>query len=97
MLPDEIPPLSADVSTTARLRSGRLYYPFEILSFVPVFRRAAAFFLPRDAHAWMNKDDPSRPDFDFAYSAAVKRTGIEFQLVVHSLSVEQIDLFKGKS
>ena len=97
MLPDEIPPRSTDVSTAAPLHSGRLYYPLEILSFVPIFERAVAFFLPHDAHAWMNKDDPSRPDFDLAYFAAVKRTGIEFQTVVLSLPVGQANLFKDRS
>jgi hypothetical protein len=45
----------------------------------------------------MNKDDPSRPGFDFAYAAAVKRTALEFENIVQSLPVVQVTLFTGKS
>lgn len=95
--PDQTPPLLADVLTDSRLHSGRLYYPLEFLSFIPVLRPLVLPFLPRDAHAWMNKDDPSRPGFDFAYAAAVKRTRLEFQKVIQALSPAQARLFTGKS
>jgi len=94
---DEIVPLPGDGPTATRLFSGRLYYPLEVLSFVPTLGRLITFLLPRDAHAWMNKDDPSRPDFNLAYIAAVKRTVIEFQKLTQSLTVEQADLFRDKA
>lgn len=95
--PDQTPPLLAEVLTDSRLHSGRLYYPLEFLSFIPVLRPLVLPFLPRNAHAWMNKDDPSRPGFDFAYAAAVKRTRLEFQQITQVLSSAQARLFIGKS
>lgn len=95
--PDQIPPLLADVITDPRLCSGRLYYPLEVLSFLPVLLPLVLPFLPRDSHAWMNKDDPSRPGFDFAYTAAVKRTALEFQSLRQRLSPAQFVLFTNQS
>ena len=91
--PDQIHPLLADVLNDARLRSGRLYYPLEVLSFLPVLRPLVLPLLPHDSHAWMNKDDPSRPGFDFACAAAVKRTALEFEKIAESLSPRELMLF----
>jgi hypothetical protein len=91
--PDQIQPQLEEVLRDARLRSGRLYYPLEALSFVPVLLPLVLPLLPRNSHAWMNKDDPSRPDFDFAYAAAVRRTEFEFQNIQRSLSPAQAALF----
>ena len=95
--PDQIPPLLAEVLSDSRLHSGRLYYPLGVLSFFSVLQPLVALFLPRNSHAWMNKDDPSRPDFDFAYVAAVKRTELEYQNIVRDLVPAQVALFTGKS
>ena len=94
---DEILPLNSAADWPAPLHSGRLYYPLEALSFVPFIGKAVALLLPHDSHAWMNKDDPSRPNFDLAYAAAVKRSGIEFQHVLGSLEPLQQALFTGKA
>jgi len=94
--PEQTPPLFADALNDSRLRSGRLYYPFELLSFVPALRWLVLPRLPHDAHAWMHKDDPSRPDFDFAYAAAVKRTVLEFQNIIQVLPFAQVSLFTGQ-
>ena len=91
--PDQIHPLLADVLSDERLHSGRLYYPLEVLSFLPVFRPLVLPLLPRDSHAWMNKDDPSCPGFAFASAAAIKRTAFEFQNIVQSLSSVELALF----
>ena len=91
--PDQTPPLFAEALNDPRLHSGRLYYPFEVLSFVPALRGLVLPWLPHDAHAWMHKDDPSRPDFDFAYAAAVKRTLLEFQIIIQALPAAQTSLF----
>jgi hypothetical protein len=94
--PDQI--LSGDLASMpgVRLYSGRLYYPLEVLSFIPFFGRAVAFLLPTDAHAHMNKDDPSRPGFELAYTAAVNRTALEFHQLLRSLPPLQEDLFRDK-
>lgn len=94
--PDQTPPLADDALTDSRLHSGRLYYPLEILGFIPALHWLVLPWLPRDSHTWMNKDDPSRPDFEFAYAAAVKRTAFEFQTVIESLSSTQAALFTGQ-
>ena len=91
--PEQIAPLLLDVLNDPRLRSGRLYYPLEVLSFLPVLRPLILPLLPRDSHAWMNKDDPSRPGFDFACAAAVKRTTFEFEKTAQLLSPSHLALF----
>lgn len=92
---DQIQPLFAGALTDSRLHSGRLYYPIEVLCFIPALQPMVLPFIPHDSHAWMNKDDPSRPDFDFAYTAAVKRSLLEFQNITDVLSPTQVDLFTG--
>ncbi len=94
--PDQISPLFAEALNDSRLHSGQLYYPLEVLSFIPVLQSLVARFLPRNSHARMNKDNPSRPDFDFAYAAAVKRTELEYQNIVRDLVPAQVALFTGK-
>lgn len=91
--PDQIHPLLVAALTDPRLCSGRLYYPLEVLSFLPLLQPLVVPLLPRDSHAWMNIDDPSRPGFDFAYAAAVKRTTIEFENIKKSLSPAAFALF----
>lgn len=92
--PDTIEPCVPDLLTSPELRSGRLYYPLEVLSFVPITRAWAMARLPRDSHAWMNLDEPERgPLFDYALEAAVKRTRLEYEQTIGGLSVEQARLF----
>ncbi|MFC2064893.1 HET-C-related protein [Chloroflexota bacterium] len=79
---------------SSHLHSGRLYYPLEVLSFIPGIRTLVLPLLPRDSHAWMALDGPeSGENFSFAFSAAVKRTKIEFEDIISELSVEQLALF----
>jgi hypothetical protein len=94
--PWEIDPEQHDILHSSRLYSGKLYYPFELLSFVEGLREYVLPFLPRDSHAWMNKDIPSRQYFDVAFAAAVKRTNLEFQRICGKLSSSQVILFTGK-
>jgi len=88
--PEEIDPLLAPLFVDPRLRSGRVYYPLEILAFIPLFKPWVLPFLPRDSHAWLNLDDPSRPNFAYAFAAAVKRTRLEYERLCRSLNSEQI-------
>jgi hypothetical protein len=91
--PDETDPLLVELLTDSRLHSGRIYYPWEVFAFIPALKRYILPLLPRDSHAWMNLDDPSRPNFDYAYAAAVKRTTLEFERLCQALNAEQIYLF----
>ena len=93
--PDEIDPMFAGMLTDSRLRSGRIYYPLEAFSFIAALKPYIVPWLPRDSHAWMNIDDPSRTNFDYAYAAAVKRTELEFEQLYQLLSQEQIHLLTG--
>ena len=94
--PSEIDPEQDDILHSSRLHSGKLYYPFELLSFVEGLRGSVLPFLPRDSHAWMNKDIPSRLYFDVAFAAAVKRTNLEFQRICGKLASSEVVLFTGK-
>jgi hypothetical protein len=76
--PAGIDPLDSELLASPELRSGRLYYPLEIFSFVPGIRRFVIPLLPRDSHAWMNMDSPERPNYAYAETAAIQRTRHEF-------------------
>jgi hypothetical protein len=90
-----IDPLSDQVLRDRRLHSGHLYYPLEALAFIPPIAPLIMPLLPKNSHAHMNIDDPSRPLFEFAYVAALKRTRLEFERVMKALSREQGLLFTG--
>lgn len=92
---DEIDPELAGLLQDSRLRSGKIYYPLEALSFIAVLRPFVLPLLPRDSHAWMNIDDPSRLDFAYAFTAAVKRTSAEYLRSIEQLSSQEIVLLTG--
>jgi hypothetical protein len=93
--PQEIDPQQSALLQDPRLRSGRVYFPLEALSFISLFKPFVIPFLPRDSHAWMNMDDPSCKNFEYAFAAAVKRSTAEFLLIKEKLSPAQIVLFTG--
>ncbi len=76
------------------LRSGKLYYPQEVLYFFRPLREFALSILPRDSHAHMNLDSAERGlRFEYAFHAAVKRTVIEFEQVRASISAAELSAF----
>ena len=91
----EIDPVLPELLQDPRLRSGRLYYPLEVFSFIAVFKPAVLPLLPCDSHAWMNMDDPERPGFEYAFAAAVKRTRTEYLSIAAELIGTQVNLFTG--
>jgi hypothetical protein len=94
--PQDIDPLNPVVLSDPELHSGRVYYPWEALSFISFLAPLARLLLPRDAHAWMNLDSPQRgTHFAFARTAALRRTVYEFQLLTSLLDQEEIVLFTG--
>jgi len=93
---DVIEPEIGELLSDARLHSGKLYYPLEAFSFIAALKPYVVPMLPRDSHAWMNIDDPSRPDFDYAFAAAVKRTNLEYLRLVEQLSVREAALLTGE-
>ena len=91
----EIDPLDPELINSPALRSGKLYYPLEALSFIPALKKFVIPLLPHDSHAWMNLDSAERgPLFEYAYQAAVKRTKYEFELIEKKLSPENLKLFQ---
>lgn len=94
--PENIDPLNPVLLSDPGLRSGRVYYPWEALTFVSFLAPLARLLLPRDAHAWMNLDDPRRgPHFAYARAAALRRTIYEFQLLNSLLDPEEMQSFTG--
>jgi hypothetical protein len=91
----EIDPFDQALLESPKLRSGKLYYPLEIFSFVPVLKKYVMPLLPRDSHAWMNLDSPEQgPAFEYAFFAAVKRTRYEYERTVSDFSPEMLELFR---
>ena len=93
--PTELDPLDPDLIDSPALRSGKMYYPLEVLTFIPALRKLVMPFLPRDSHAWMNLDSAARgPLFEYAFEAAVKRTRHEFDLTSRGFSSKTLALFQ---
>jgi hypothetical protein len=83
----EVDPVDEDLIRSRALRSGKLYYPLEIFSFIKLLRPLVLPLLPRDSHAWIHLDSPEQgPHFPFAFQAAVKRTKLEFDKTTAGLS-----------
>lgn len=94
--PAEITPLVDGLIHSPDLHSGKLYYPLEVLSFVPFLKRFVMPLLPGDSHAHMNLDSPERGKrFAYAFEAAVKRTKWEFETIVLELSASLVVLLRG--
>ena len=84
--PPEIAPLMDELVHDPELHSGILYYPWEVLAFIPLVKRLVIPLLPEDSHAHMHLDSPARGKrFTYAFEAAVKRTQYEFDKTVAGL------------
>ena len=91
---DSIDPCDDQILVCSKLRSGKLYYPLEILSFIPVLKEVVLPLLPRDSHARMNLDGPeSGEKFLYAFSAAAKMTNIEFEDIISGMPADRLTLF----
>ncbi len=94
---DEIDPFEPDLLGSPELCSGKLYYPLEVLTFIPFLKKLVLPRLPQDSHAWMNLDAPEQGEkFRYAYVAAVKTTQREFQKTNQSLTMAEARLFSGQ-
>lgn len=92
--PPEVDAMDPSLLDSPDLRSGKVYYPFELLYFVRRLRPLVLRFLPRDSHAWMNLDSPEQGfEFDYAIQAAIRRTIIEFEKTTEGFSEEMCRLF----
>ncbi len=98
--PEEIEPLEPALIHHPGLISGRIYLPWEVLSFIPGLENLMRLLLPEDSHTNLNLDKPSRgPLFQFACVAARKRTCHEYnfinQKILQKLGGESVTLFSG--
>ncbi|HEY5730291.1 MAG TPA: hypothetical protein VIS72_09595 [Anaerolineales bacterium] len=92
--PPEVDPMDPSLIDSPDLRSGKVYYPFELLYFVKSLRPHVLPYLPKDSHAWMNLDSPEQGfKFDYAMHAAIKRTVIEYEKTTEGFSAEICKLF----
>jgi len=92
--PPEVDAMDPGLINSPDLRSGKVYYPFELLYYPHATRAFALRFLPKDSHAWMNLDSPEQGfKFDYAMHAAIKRTVIEFERTTEGFSEEMCQLF----
>jgi len=92
--PPEVDAMDPDLINSPDLRSGKVYYPFELLYFVKKLRPHVLPYIPKDSHAWMNLDSPEQGfKFDYAMHAAIKRTVIEFEKTTEGFSDELCQLF----
>jgi len=93
----EIDPLKKDILTSPKLHSGKVYLPMDAIYFIKPLRSFALKLLPKDSHGWMNLDTPEKGfKFDYAISAAVKRTKHEFELLQKMLTPEMLAKFVDK-
>jgi len=73
-----------------RLMTCRIYWPVEALYFVPGLGPLVKRFLPKDAHAWMNLDNPKTGRlFPYAMEAAVQRTVAEYERTLAAIGEER--------
>lgn len=94
--PSEIVPLMEELVRNPDLHSGKLYYPWEVLAFIPGINQLVIPLLPEDSHAHMHLDSPARGvRFVYAFEAAVKRTRYEFEKTVAGMSSGLEALFTG--
>jgi hypothetical protein len=94
--PEAVDPFDGNLLDGPHLRSGKLYYPLEVLSFVPFLKKIILPLLPRDSHAWMNLDGPEQgPKFEYALAAAVKRTLYEYEQTITGFPAGLLALFCG--
>ncbi len=95
--PPEVDPVDMSLIQSPDLRSGKLYYPLELLYFIRKTRDFSLRYLPHNSHAWMNLNSPEKGfKFDYAMQAAIKRTLIEFEKTTTEFSEEMRRLFLDK-
>jgi hypothetical protein len=93
--PAEVQPLDPKIMHHPGLRSGRLYYPLELLCFVPFLKEFILPLFPSDSHARMNLDSPQRGSlFPYAEAAAIKRTVHEYEQTISGLPEDWIAQFR---
>jgi hypothetical protein len=95
-VPSMVDPVEHAIMASGALRSGKIYYPLDVLSFIRPLKPLVLPLLPRDSHAWMNIDSPEQGfKFDYVMQASIKRTVIEFEKTTKGLAWDALKLFVG--
>ena len=93
-LAEEVNHNDKNIIQSPDLCSGKLYYPLELFSYIPVLKKYIMPHIPKDSHAWINTDSPAQgPIFEYTFAAAVKVTRDELGKVLNGLSEEKRKLF----
>ena len=80
---------------SSKLCSGKLYYPLELFSYIPLIKKYVMPHLPKNSHAWMNIDSPAQGKiFEYTFTAAVKATQDEWNKILGKLSDEEKSRFQ---
>ena len=92
--PPEVDPVQIDLIKNPKIRSGKIYFPLDVLYFVPFLRKLSLALLPHDSHGKMNLDSPKQgARFEYARAAAIKRTQYEFEILEKILTPEMFAKF----
>jgi hypothetical protein len=95
--PSILDPVDPSILASDALRSGKIYYPLEVLSFIKLLKPLVLPMLPRDSHAWMNIDSPEQGfKFEYVMQASIKRTVIEFERTTSNLPFNLVKIFLDK-
>jgi hypothetical protein len=95
--PPEVDPVQKDLIKSPKIRSGKIYFPMDVLYFVPFLRKLSLALLPHDSHGKMNLDSPKQgARFEYARAAAIKRTQYEFEILEKILTPEMFSKFVDK-
>ena len=95
--PSILDPVEPAILASEALRSGKIYYPLEVLSFIKLLKPLVLPLLPHDSHAWMNIDSPEQGfKFDYGMQASIKRTVIEFERTTSNLPFNLVKIFLDK-
>ncbi len=87
-------PVEPGIIDSDALRSGKIYYPLEVFSFIKILKPLVLPLLPRNSHAWMNIDLPEQGfKFEYVMQASIKRTAIEFEKTMNELREDGVKLF----
>lgn len=85
----EIPIRKPGAELPDGLISGKLYYPLEVITFVPHIPERIIQMFPSDSHARMNKDDLSRPHYAEARRLAIAATSLEVGKIIEPLTEKE--------
>jgi hypothetical protein len=91
---EAVEPMVMSILEDRHLHSGKVVLALEFINKIPGLKKIILPFMPLNTHARMNLDSPERgPLFEYAYAAALQRTGVEFKLASDDLSRELLTYF----